>query len=161
MHAGGYLYLGIRASTPGMIAGNVFINRGDEIAILHASAALGTALYQQGEGGWHQIQDFAWRCRSTGQGDAAQAERDAFLQQEGWVAANSRMGTPEELEYRIEIGDDDLLRLAVNFISTSNTDVKIPWPPDLEDDCIQPTPGGLPDIFNFSPEQWGTLEVSR
>jgi hypothetical protein len=44
VHCDGYLYLAIRANTPEMIVGNVFVERGDEIAILHSSAALGTAL---------------------------------------------------------------------------------------------------------------------
>ena len=63
MYASGYLYVGLRTNTPGMVVGNVFIQRGDEIAILHSSAALGTAIYQQGEGVWHQVLDFDWRCR--------------------------------------------------------------------------------------------------
>ena len=97
MQAGGYLYLAIRADTPGMIAGNIFIERGEEIAILHASAALGTALYQKGTGGWQLTQEFDWRCRRIDDGQAAQAERQAFLEGEAWVAANSRMGAPNEL----------------------------------------------------------------
>ena len=76
------------------------------------------------------------------------------------MAANSRMGTSEELEYRIEI-TEDTLRLAVNFIRASNTNEKIPWPADLDDDCITPSPGGLPENLYFSPEQWATLDVSR
>jgi TolB protein len=160
LYADGYLYLGIRANTPGMIAGNVFVNRGEEIAILHSSAALGTAIYQQGEGRWYQVQDFTWQCRSTSSSESAQAERDAFLQQEGWVAANSRMGTPEELEYRIEM-PEDALRVAVNFIRASNTNQKIPWPAGLEDSCITPTPGGLPADLYFLPEEWTVLEISR
>jgi hypothetical protein len=59
MHSEGYLYLGIRANTPEMIAGNIFIDRGDEIAILHSSAALGTALYERGIDSWQQTQGFS------------------------------------------------------------------------------------------------------
>jgi len=160
MRAGGYLYLGIRANTPGMIAGNVFIRHGDEIAILHSSAALGTAIYQQDEDTWQQRQDFTWQCRKTGFSSSAQAERDRFLEQEGWIAANSRMGIPEELEYRINI-KEDTLRLAANIIRATNTSEKIPWPATLDDDTILPTPGGLPENLYFSPEAWATLEVSR
>lgn len=156
MHAGDYLYLGVRANTPGMIVGNVFINRGDEIAILHSSAALGTAIYQNGEDSWQQVQDFTWRCRDTSNSESAQAERSEFLLEEDWVAANSRMGTPNELEYQIKVTNQDL-RLAVNFLRASNPDDKIPWPPDLGDDCIKLTPGGLPPDMHFSPELWGMI----
>ena len=160
MHAGDYLYLAILANDPEMIAGNVFIQRGDKIEILHSSAALGTAIYQKGEDNWQQIQDFTWQCRDTSDSDAARAEQDSFLQQEGWLAANSRIGTPEELEYQIGISDDTL-RLAVSFIRASNPNEKIPWPTNLDDDCIKPTPGGLPEILYFSPEKWAPLEVLR
>ena len=160
MQSEGYLYLGIRSNSPGMIAGNVFIQRNEKIAILHTSAALGTAIYQKGEETWHQIQNFTWRCRDTSNSDIAKAERDAFLLEEGWVAANSRMGTPEELEYRIEI-TEETLHMAVNFIRASNPNEKIPWPSHLDDDCIKPTPGGLPEDLDFSPEQWVILEVSK
>ena len=34
--------------------------------------------------------------------------------------------------------------LAVTFLRVSDPGKKIPWPPGLDDDCIKPTPGGLP-----------------
>jgi formylglycine-generating enzyme required for sulfatase activity len=156
MHAGGYLYLGIRATTRGMIAGNVFVERGDGIAILHSSAALGTAVYQKGADGWQQARDFSWSCRDTSASEAARAERAAFLRTEGWLAANSRMGNPNELEYQIEVAGDRV-RLAVVFLRASDPNEKVPWPADLEDDCTKPTPGELPKIMGFSPGQWSTL----
>lgn len=156
MYSEGDLYLGIRAKTPEMIVGNVFLDLGDEIAILHASAALGTALYQKGVDSWQRTQDFVWRCRATDNSELAQAERDAFLREEHWVAANARMGSPNELEYRIEAACDTL-RLAVNFLRASDPNLKIPWPIDLDDDCIKPTPGGLPAQLLFSPDRWATI----
>jgi len=155
-----FLYLGIRANESGMIAGNVFINRGDEIAILHTSAALGTAIYQIGEDGWQQIQDFAWCCRNTGNSESAQAERAEFLQEEGWLAANGRMGAPNELEYQIRISEQNI-RLAVVFTRSTYPYEKVPWPARLNDDCILPTPGGFPAELHFSPDQWARLELSR
>ena len=159
MNNGGYLYLGIRANTPDMIVGNIFIERGDEIYILHTSAALGTAVYRKSADGWQQVRNFSWSCRDTSSSDAAVAERTNFLQTEDWVAANALMGTPNELEYQIEI-PDGTLRLAAIFLRASNPNEKIPWPPDLEDDCIEPTPGGFPQNMDFLLERWGTLMFS-
>ena len=135
---------------------HVFVLQGEQIKILHASAALGTAIYSQGEGAWQQVQDFDWRCRSTSNGQAAQAQRDQFLDEEGWLATNSRIGTPNELEYRIKLSGKDL-RLAVNFLRAADTSQKIPWPANLDDDCIKLTPRGYPTELQFSPEQWGVL----
>jgi len=159
MYSDGYLYLGIRASTPGMIVGNVFVDHGDQIAILHSSAALGTAIYQKEKDSWRQSQRFDWRCRIPDSSEKAVAERDAFLEEEQWVAANARMGSPTELEYQIEL-KNDTVRLAVNYIRASNPSVKIPWPDGLDDDCIKPTPGGLPEQLHFTPDRWATLDIS-
>jgi len=153
-----YLYLGIRADTSGVIAGNVFIQRGDEIAILHSSAALGTAIYLKGEYSWKQLQDFTWCCRNTSSSESALKERAEFLQEEGWLAANGLMGTPNELEYQIKIPDQNFSLSAV-YIKSTYPYEKVPWPPGLDDDCILPTPGGLPKEFYFSPDQWGMLEL--
>ena len=47
--------------------------------------------------------------------------------------------------------------LAAVFVRASDPEEKIAWPANLEDDCVKPTPGGLPKTMDFSPEQWGTL----
>ena len=160
MHSDGYLYLGIQASTPGMIGANIFIDRGGEIAVLHTSAALGTAVYETENSNWRQSQDFVWRCRRTEDSEAAFTERDAFLQEEHWLAANSRMGTPNELEYQIEMAGERL-RLALTFIRASTPDEKNPWPNNLDDDCVKPNSGGLPAQMHFEPNKWATIEASN
>jgi hypothetical protein len=158
-HSDGNLYLGFRSSTQDMIAGNVFVEHDDQIRILHASAALGTAIYLQEGDVWQRTQDFVWRCRDSSQSELAQATRDAFLQEEHWVAANSRMGAPNELEFQIEL-TGTTLRMAANMIRTTAPSVKVPWPANLDDDCIKPTPGGLPVQLSFSPSQWTSARIS-
>jgi hypothetical protein len=158
MHKDGYLYLGVRSITPEMIAGNVFVESGGEIAILHTSAALGTAVYGAGNEDWNRSRDFTWRCRSTGGSESAVAERETFLEQEGWLASNSRMGNPAELEYKIEV-PEGVWRLAVVILRASDPNTKYAWPVDLDDDCVLPTPGGMPAQLRFEPETWASLEL--
>jgi hypothetical protein len=160
LQTGEFMYVGIRAHETGLIAGNVFINRGDQIEILHTSAALGTAIYQQGVDGWQQIQNFTWRCRNTGDSESARTERTEFLQDEGWLAANGLMGTPNELEYQIKIPDQDF-RLAIVYIKATFPYDKVPWPANLNDDCAQPSSGELPAVMQFSPAQWVRLGQSK
>jgi len=160
MHADGALYLGIRSVTEEMIVANVFLDLGEEIAILHTSAALGTARYARGADAWHLTQDFDWCCRSTLETPAAQAARDAFLQSDGWTSINARVGAPDEVEIQIEI-PADTMRLAVNILRSSNPDEKAPWPADLDDDCILPTPGGLPESLHFAPETWALITLGE
>ncbi|MCP4425932.1 MAG: hypothetical protein GY803_15675 [Chloroflexi bacterium] len=152
-----YLYLGMRSATEEMIGANVFIADGDQVRILHTSAALGTAVYQQNSAVWQQTQNFDWQCRNTGDGAAAQAQRAAYLQENGWLAANSRMGTPNELECQIVLNGSSP-RIAVSLFRSSAPDERVFWPPTLYDATIQPNPGGLPDEMNFALEQWTTFQ---
>jgi hypothetical protein len=158
MQTGDTMYLGIRASDPKMIAGNVYIHQDGQIQILHASAALGTAIYQQDGQTWRQIRNFSWRCRSTGNTESAQAERAEFLAEEGWLAANGRMGTPNELEYQIVLPGQNV-EIAVVYIKATYPYEKIPWPANLDDDSVQPSTGELPEEMYFSPSQWVVLEI--
>ena len=159
MQDGEFLYLGIRNNETGPFASNVFIQIGDEIAILHSSAALGTATYEKREEGWTLTQDFSWRCRDTGNSEAAQAGRSDFFQDEGWLASNGRMGTPGELEYKIEIPVQDF-RIAAVYIKSTPPYEKVPWPASLKDDCVRSTPDGLPEILYYSPDRWISLVMS-
>ena len=151
-----YLYLGIRTNTQGMIVGNIFVNHHNQVWVFHASAALGTAIYEKRSDTWEQTQAFSWRCRGTSDSPSAIAEREAFFQQEHWLASNSRMGTPQELEYKITMQNDSL-RLAVTFTRASDTSTRIYWPVSLEDDCTQSPQGEFPTTMQFSPSTWITI----
>ncbi len=74
----------------------------------YTSAALGKAFFEYVDGSWQLIQDYSWRSRNTGGSDSAKEERVLFLEQEDWVAANSRMGNPQELEYQLLIAEKTL-----------------------------------------------------
>ena len=158
MQDGHFIYLAIRARESGTIAGNVFIQQGDQIKILHSSAALGTALFLKEDLKWQKTQDFSWRCRSTGDSQSDNDERADFLLEEGWLAANGRMGIPNELEYKIKILDGGF-HMAVVYMKAYPPYEKIAWPDMLEDDSIQPSQGGLPEEMWFSPADWIMFEM--
>ena len=161
MHDGEYLYVGIRASAKGSGVGSICIDRGQQVAILHSSAALGTAIYENDGAEWQQIQEFSWYCRSTGSSAAAQDERSEFLQTEGWLANIGRMGVPEEVEYQIAMPEGSL-RLAVTFLGPPSFDSVAAWPQDLVDDCqnIELITGPVPEHLQFSPQTWMTVSSS-
>ena len=159
MHYQGYLYIGIRSNKPGMIVGNIYLHDDDEISVLHSSAALGTAIYKKDGATWRQVQSFSWCCRNTGSSQAADYERTDFLEQDHWLAANARMGTPNELEYKIKV-EGNHLGVAVTFLRASSTNEKIPWPTWITDDTVRPTPGGYPAEMHFEPEDWADFTFS-
>ncbi|MCJ7735063.1 MAG: hypothetical protein MUP11_10995, partial [Anaerolineales bacterium] len=154
-----YLYLAIRALPAEMIAGNVFLQQGDQVSIFHTSAALGTANYQKVGDTWQKSKDFDWCCRSKMDTEGATAARVEFFERENWLGANSFIGSDNELEYQILI-IEPVQALAVNFLRVSNPETeKIPWPAELADGSTQPSPGGYPEFLNFSLDQWGNLET--
>jgi hypothetical protein len=152
------LYVGIKAASTEMIAANIFIETQDLVHILHSSAALGTAVYEDGPDNWSRRQNFDWCCRTSGNNNTAINERAQFLRAENWVAANSRTGTPNHLEYQIEFADN-ASRVAVSFMRSSDPDKRIFWPEELEDGSTKAYPGGLPAEIEFSPEEWTSLTV--
>jgi formylglycine-generating enzyme required for sulfatase activity len=162
MQDGDHLYVGIRASGTGSGVGSVCVVRGDEVAILHSSAALGTAVYERGEAGWQQTRGFSWRCRSTSDTPSAQEERDRFLQEEGWLANNGRMGVPGEVEYQIAMPEGSL-RLAVTYIGPPDYEAVARWPTGLDDDCgnAQMLQGPIPEQARFAPETWITISPAE
>lgn len=155
-----YLYLGIRSNFAGKVMGNVFIQRGDTISILHTSGALGTAIYQQGPEDWRLIQDFTWQCRDTSNSQAIPVECNAFLDQEGWLGSMSYMGNPEELEYQIELTADPMHVLVV-FENLEYAGLKYLWPAQVEINSGELTHGYSPATLSFTPEEWAEITVNR
>lgn len=147
-------YIGIRADTPEMIVVNLFINRGNEIDILHASAALGTATYHREGDDWLLFRDFTWWCRDTSESPEALAERETFYLLEHWVSTNTYIGSLNEAEFQIEKREDSL-RLAVTFMIVPGNSPTY-WPTSLTDASSRPL-YQLPEKINFSPEEWGLL----
>lgn len=157
--SGEYLYIGINANHQEMIGANVFLQTDTGISISHVSAALGTGLFQEENQAWQRIKSFDWCCRNTSDNESSQAELAKFLEAENWVSVNSRRGTLNQIEYQIKLPPHDF-RLAVVYIKTSPPYEKIPWPTNLDDDTIKPTPGGLPETMFFSPGDWTMISVS-
>ena len=162
MQDGDYLYVGVRATGAGSGVGSVCLIRDDAVAVLHSSAALGTAVYQRGDGDWQQTKAFSWRCRDVSDTPSAREERDRFLEEEGWLANNGRMGTPGVVEYRIAMPERSL-RLAVSYIGPPSFDVVAHWPADLADDCtnVRMLQGPIPEQARFAPETWITVHAAE
>lgn len=158
-HAGGTLYVGVSARTMGVVS--PCIVRGDDVWVLHASAALGTAIYEQGSDTWSQTQDFTWRCRATGFDDAALREREAFLEQEAWLGTIGYLGTRRHFEYRIELLGEDTLPILFLFLDPGPPIVVVSWPMDLSgaDDYTELITGPVPKAMSFDIGTWALLRA--
>lgn len=159
MHAGGYLYIGIRTKPEPVTS--ICIDQPGRVEILHSSAAIGTAIYQPGVETWEQVSGFEWCCRDTTDSGQAREERGAHLQEAGWIASNGRMGNSEEVEYQIELQADSV-RLAVSSIGSPDYETVVSWPGKLSDGCSNPDmlKGPIPEQTRFSQEEWITLTMA-
>jgi hypothetical protein len=149
MHSDGYLYVGIDSGTMGY--GSICIAQDDQVSVLHASAALGTAIFVREEDDWRRIRQFSWCCRETVPGP----RQEQHLEEEGWLASIVYMGISDEMEYQIVMPSDGLVMAVVHQTGQSVTSA-LRWPETINDDCL-----GLvgilddpPERLDFSPETW-------
>ena len=136
-------------------------DRGSQVAVLHASSGLGTALYKLAADGGQPVQRFDWRCQSTSDSSYAQRERAEFLAQNGWLSTNVNLGTIGELELMIQMNGDSV-QLAMGYVEEPGWDEVIKWPADLDDDCglLELVRGITPRSLRFSPKTWVTIHAA-
>jgi hypothetical protein len=154
------LYVGIRGPAAG--TAHVCVNSGEQVRLLHVSAAVGSATYSQGEVGWRLQSPFAWSLRDPASGGAASIERAAYLQKEGWVGTVSRMGPDREIVIDRSRFGSNRLRLAVAYIALTGDNKPGPvsrWP-DTRDSCADPATiaGPAPQNAKFLVNDWAVVE---
>jgi hypothetical protein len=157
-HADGFLFLGIQATTRGF--GSPLIVRDGEILLLHASAALGTAIYVREGEAWRLRQDYVYECRSTGFYPYALRERARFLEKHGWLATIVYLGDPTQFEYQILWGDGPLTFLFM-FLEFTDPIQFLSWP--LDPTAAAPYAAMIsaditPTEFHCTLDEWATLE---
>ncbi len=156
-HADGFLFLGIQATTMG--TGSLLLVVGEEVHVLHASAALGTAIYAREGEVWDLRQDFVWQCRTLGFSNYAQNERARFLGQNGWLGTIGYLGAPTQSEYQIAWGDEPLILLFL-FLEGTDPLQLLSWPltPEAASPYLTLITGPMPTEIRCSLSDWATLE---
>ena len=151
-HDGRFLYVAIQGPRTGIAS--LCTPHGNNVAILHASAALGTAVFKEGR----VTRDFVWTNRDT----KDTAARDKFLAVEHWFANATPRGHVER-ELQIAIGGRREIPLTIAFMSFApNEDQRIHvWPAALGDACasIDLASGKTAGTLAFDREQWGVVRL--
>jgi hypothetical protein len=145
MHAGGNLFVGIDGDQIGAV--NLVLAAGDEVRMLHSSAALGSALYARDGDAWLMEHGFAWCCRSrTDDTDAR-----ALFESEGWTANIGFLGAPGEVEFRVAWDGGDT-RAAISSIAPDGTVAF--WPEDLDEEAREALHGERQELERFAADTW-------
>lgn len=151
----------LHVTVTGPRAGLASLCVGDDrrVRILHASAAVGEALYERSGETWTLKRGFDWKLRDSPQaGPPAARASDEFFAAAGWTANPSRRGAPRRA-FRIRL-TDDVRFVGVTFLSTEGPSAVAYWPATMDDDCraVKMAQGYLPDRAHFSPERWHKVQ---
>jgi len=162
MHDGAHLLVGVKGMKDGLV--HICITDGKDIYVLHASAALGTAIYRRDESDvWQPVQPFTFGMRDKSQSQEAIAARASYQASHGWVATTFQMGNPGEVEFKLsaKFKQGQVMKLAVVFASPPSAGQC--WPKAVSDDCLKQTLifGQTPSNLRFTPETWARVEMNR
>jgi hypothetical protein len=159
-HNGTYLFIALVGRRAGI--GSLCTMNKDEVQVLHASAARGTASFKRDGDKWTNTRPFTWTNRDTGDTPEAMADRKKFLDAEGWFANAQPQGSVKR-EYQIRIAGRGEIPLALGFmgfIRKGEFDLAS-WPDKLPDGCGElDLSGGFTDReYTFDPSTWGMAEI--
>jgi hypothetical protein len=149
---GNSLHVVVRGPRAGLAS--LCLGSESRIRILHASAAVGEAVYERDGARWLRRTNFDFKLRDGGTGPPTEADRQAYLTAMGWVANSSRTGDAPR-EFTVRLGDDAAF-LGVTFLATSESMALSHWPASMHDDCraVKVAQGFLPDTAAFDPASW-------
>lgn len=161
-----HLYVALCLSRKGF--GSLCIQKNEQVRVLHASAALGTAVYTRNEDAWRLVEPFNFTMRETGDPTELQQKRTDFLEMHGWVASTVDMGDGDpilEQEYAIRIGmldsQEPILGVVAMLLDPEPSLAQIPGA--LEDGCadMELVQGFAPENVQFNPSGWLLLDLGR
>lgn len=128
------------------------------VRILHASAAVGEAIYERSAGAWQLKSKFDFKLRdSRRDGPPTDADRSQYFGVMGWVANASSAGNPRR-EFRIR--STGMRFLGATFMTTDEPMAVSSWPSSMKDDCtsLRVAQGYLPERAQFQPDTWHRIE---
>ncbi len=157
-HNGSYLFIALIGKRAGVGSVCTTSKDGKLLRVLHASAALGTAEWEQNESKWTLARGFTMTNRDTGRSAPAMAERKEFLAKEGWFANTSPAGQLYR-EYQIRLDGRREIPLVLSFMSwigRKQFDLDL-WPEEVYDGCaeLDLAGGSTETAYTFEPETWG------
>jgi hypothetical protein len=140
---------------------SMYIAKADELKVLHASAAIGDAVYRRDPGGaWRLHSTFAW-TRYRDPADLA-ARGQAFFKEHGWVGSHMRLGAPGDTELRVSARELEGARVAVTYYEPESRTLLLAYPAGLSGDVVahEIQAGYTPDVLRIQHEAWVTLKKS-
>lgn len=133
---------------------------GDEarVRILHASAAIGEAIYERSAEQWVVKSKFDFKLRDARTGPPSEADRRQYFSTMGWVANASRSGDVART-FTVRLAER-IRYLGVTYLATGEPMALSHWPASMDDGCreMKVAQGYLPDTAQFRPAGWHRIK---
>lgn len=129
------------------------------IRILHASAALGEAVYEPDGDGWRLASGFDFKLRDRRDAQPDELERQSYFKTMGWLAnADNSGNAPREFAVRVTAATQFV---AAAFMAIDEPMTISRWPGAVADDCIatKVVQGYLPPKARFTPATWHPVSL--
>jgi hypothetical protein len=161
---GEYLFVGVRGAQKGW--SHLYLNQGEnaDVAVMHASAALGMTLYSQDKSNlWQPANPFAWDLRDRTITAETNKKMADYLSKNFWAANNNNMGDSAEIEFQVKPRNaaDKTFYAAVVYAS----DAKDPqyFPASLKDDTVKEdlVRGNTPPDLKFDRGGWAKIVLEN
>jgi len=152
LKSGGELYVAVKGGARGIAS--LCIGDREQVEVLHASAALGTAVYKRHDRSWVRSDAFAWEARDrAAPADQLAAERARFFADHQWIANASSAESPNR-EFRIQL-TPTRRQLGVAFLDTAAMRAAH-WPANVLDGCVETEllRGDAPKLLRLNPQRW-------
>lgn len=150
----------LRVTVTGPRAGLASLCVGDEsrVRILHASAAIGEAVYERSGEQWVLKSKFDFKLRDARTGPPSEADRSQYLAAMGWVANASRTGDAVRA-FTVHL-TERIRFIGVTYLATGEPMAMAHWPAAMGDDCraMQVAQGFLPETAQFRPASWHRIK---
>lgn len=156
-HDGTFVFVGVQASAKGWC--HLYVDRGSGIEVLHASAALGRIVFTRDKNGnWQTRDTFDWELRDRVVNTETKTKMDQYLAQNAWVASNSNMGEPIDMEFKVKLGEG---RITIAGLHTTDGKTMHFFPKELSDDTLKSelVRGGGWSSVSFNTSLWARLEI--
>ena len=157
LHDGEDIYAAVKS--PAYAITSIYVARGNELKILHASAAIGDAVYRRdAQAAWRLQTRFAFtRYKSP---DDLIARGRGFFDEHAWLSSHMRIGAPGDTEFRMQGRAIEGARVAVTYYDPDRRSVLLAFPAGLTGDVVshELQAGFVPEVVRIQPESWVTLK---
>ena len=157
LHDGQDIYAALKS--PVVAITSIYVARGDELKILHASAAIGEAVYRRDQSGaWRLQQKFGFTRYKNSEDLVARGK--VFFDAHAWLSSHMRLGTAGDTEFQLQGRSLEGARVAVTYYDPDRRSVLLAYPAGLTGDVVahEIQAGYTPDVLKIQPESWVSLK---